>query len=586
MVAVLVAALGPLAGCRRAAPPAPGPASGAATPAASAPVSTPPRGKVITVAYSSNLLAEYEQCGCPVHPQGGLARRATLLDQARTESDAVLVLDAGDLLLPDGPLTARPDVGPAARNPEEVARRAHLMLAALARLGVAAFAPGEHDLAIGPALLRRVLAEHRIPTVSANLTDDQGQRVFDADRLLEVAGVKIGVFGLITAAPEDAALWRSWRLQAGDPAAAARDEVASLRARGAAVVVALVHAGVYAEVQDILRAAPGVDWAVLGHSAMNFETPEPMGTARALEAMSGGRDFGRLDLHLLADQEHGLRVHDLIDRGQPAQLQTILDDHQRQIAELRASAADQPPILQARTAERIAKLEKAIADDRVQLTAHPPEIRSSWFENRILALDADIADHPGLAMLVAAYDRESQRRASAGLPVGIPVRDPHDHAPTPQPAAPAAAPADKLSYTGTAACGACHDAALELWKKTAHGRALATLEKKGRERDPACVGCHVTGYLRPGGTADVRLAATRLRDVGCEACHGPGADHRDAVMATSRADARAREDRPGSFQREVPALVCLGCHTPDQTGGDFDYVPRLKAILGPGHGGV
>ena len=146
---------------------------------------------------------------------------------------------------------------------------------------------------------------------------------------------------------------------------------------------------------------------------------------------------------------------------------------------------------------------------------------------------------------------------------------------------------ETLSYTGTAACGGCHTAAFELWKKTAHGRALTTLEKKGRERDPACVGCHVTGYLRPGGTADIRLAATRLRDVGCEACHGPGADHRDAVMMTTPdAPARAREARPGSFQREVPALVCLGCHTPDQTGGDFEYGEYLKAILGPGHGGV
>jgi hypothetical protein len=581
----MLAVAAPLAGCRRAAPVPPGAASDPANPAPSAPASPPPRGKVITVAYSSNLLAEYEQCGCPVHPQGGLARRATLLDQARTESDAVLVLDAGDLLLPAGPLAAPPDASVPPRNPDEVARRAHLMLAALARLGVAAFAPGEHDLAIGPALLRRLLAEHRIPAVSANLTDDQGQRVFDGDRLLEVAGVKIGVFGLITAAPEDAALWRSWRLRAGDPAAAARDEVASLRARGAAVVVVLIHAGAYAEVQGILRAAPGVDWAVLGHSAMNFETPEPMGTARALEAMSGGRDFGRLDLHLVAGEARGM-----VDRGQHAQLQAILADHQRQIAELRAHAAEQPPILQAHTAERVAKLDKAIADDRAQLAAHPPEIRGSWFENRILPLDAGVADHPGLATLVAAYNRESQRRAAAGLPVGVAVRDPHAPAPTPARADPSAAvPADRLSYTGTAACGVCHDAALEQWKKTAHGRALATLEKKGRERDPACVGCHVTGYLQPGGTTDVRLAATRLRDVGCEACHGAGADHRDAVMATARAASRAREAgeaRPGAFRREVPALVCLGCHTPDQTGGDFEYVPYLKAILGPGHGGV
>src|SRR5207244_595704 len=72
----------------------------------------PPRGTQIVLAYQSNLLAEYQQCGCAVHPTGGLARRATLLDRARAEAEAVLVLDAGDLLLPAGPLPAATAGGP------------------------------------------------------------------------------------------------------------------------------------------------------------------------------------------------------------------------------------------------------------------------------------------------------------------------------------------------------------------------------------------------------------------------------------------------------------------------------------------
>src|SRR5690348_4439749 len=62
--------------------------------AAPAPASAPPRGKQIALLYSSNLGGDYEQCGCPVHPLGGVARRATVIDRARDEADAVLVLDA------------------------------------------------------------------------------------------------------------------------------------------------------------------------------------------------------------------------------------------------------------------------------------------------------------------------------------------------------------------------------------------------------------------------------------------------------------------------------------------------------------
>jgi hypothetical protein len=151
---------------------------------------------------------------------------------------------------------------------------------------------------------------------------------------------------------------------------------------------------------------------------MNFEMPDEVGTARALEAMSGGRDFGRLDLHVIGgDAGH------FTDRGQHAQLQAILDDHARQVGELRERAEREPPILQGRTADRIAKLDKAMVTDRALLAAHPAQIHGSWFENRIVPLDAEIADQPEIAALVAANNRESQRRAAAGLPAGLAPTD-------------------------------------------------------------------------------------------------------------------------------------------------------------------
>ena len=465
-------------------------------------------------------------------------------------------------------------------DPAEITRRAELILSALARAGLTAFTPGERDLAIGPPLLKRLLAAHRIPALAANLYDDRGRLFFDADRVVDVAGVKIGLFGLTRALPEDAERWKAWRLDARDPSAAARDEVVALHARGAQIVIALVHAGPYDEAKKILQAAPGIDWAVLGHSAMNFETPDEVGGAHTVEAMSMGKDFGRLDLHVVAPGP-------FVNRGQHAQRQAILLDHQHQIADYRARAESQPPIMQARSAEQIAKLEKAIANDREQLQQHPAEIHGSWFENRIIPLDTTIPDHPGGALLVAAYNRENQRRGNAGLPVGV-----TPHLPTaPHPVVAAAneseggaAPDDNLRYAGTVACGGCHAEALKFWQTTAHARAFATLKKAKRDRDPTCIGCHVTGYMRPGGTGDLRVATARLRDVGCEACHGPGLDNVTAEQGGGQAGNGA--PKPAQIKREVAESVCLGCHTRDQTNGDFDYAHDRKAVLGPGHGGV
>ena len=156
---------------------------------------TPPRGRALALVYTSNDDGEYERCGCPVHPLGGLARRAAELDAIRADSDAVVSVDAGDLFLPreEAPPRARP---PAA---SELERRARLLAAAYARLGVTAFSPGERDLALGAPLLRRVLADAKVPVVSANLVDGRGRLLFDADRLVDVAGVKVGIFGVTAA---------------------------------------------------------------------------------------------------------------------------------------------------------------------------------------------------------------------------------------------------------------------------------------------------------------------------------------------------------------------------------------------------
>jgi hypothetical protein len=496
------------------------------------------------------------------------------MDGARAEADGLLALDAGDLFLP--PANRGPGLLPP--DPGEVERRGRLLAAALGRMGLAAFTPGERDLALGVPSLRRLLGAAKIPIVSANLFDRGGRRVFDADRVVEIAGVKVGLFGIIKALPEDAADWKAWGLEARDPAAAARAEVAALRARGATIVIALLHTGPIADTRKLLADAPGIDWAVLGHTGMNLDEPEQAGGARMLEAMTMGKHVGQLDLHIVGGDTTAV-----VDRGRRAQVATILADHQRQLADTRQRVAETTQPGQEQQAmrkyhqQRAATLEKSIARETELLRSLPAEVKGSWFENRIIPLDAAIADHPGVALLIADYNRENRRRALAGKLVGLfyRVQNPPSamvaaHA-APLPAAAEPADAD-VRYTGTVTCGNCHQPALAFWQTTKHARALDTLVKRKRDQDPTCVGCHVTGFLRPGGTRDVTVATGRLRDVGCESCHGGGIDHVTA------------DNKKTGVSRKVPEAVCLGCHTRDQTNGEFDYATFLKAILGPGHG--
>ena len=396
--AALVAAL---VGCRRdhAVPPAAGPVPSLLTADAAPPAA--PRGREIALLYSSNLQGKYAPCTCAVQPLGGLARRATVIARARAEADAALAVDAGDLFQPEG-------------TTAETERQANLLAAGIASGGIDAFTPGEGDLAIGVPLLKKVTAAFKIPVVSANLYGRDGQRLFAADRLIDAGGTRIGFFG-VTAPPTaaDANHWRAAGIVVRDPADAARESAEALRARGAEIVVALVHAGLPAENRRLVGqmaeragtpASARIDWVVLGHSALNLESPEPVGGARLLEAQSEGKNLGRLELHLVNGAAGAGGERAWVDRGERAEIASILADHRRQLGEDDRSLGQlDPASLESYYQQRRRDLGAAIARETALLARLPAEITGSWFDNRIIPLDRNVPDDPAVATLVQAY---------------------------------------------------------------------------------------------------------------------------------------------------------------------------------------
>jgi nitrate/TMAO reductase-like tetraheme cytochrome c subunit len=80
------------------------------------------------------------------------------------------------------------------------------------------------------------------------------------------------------------------------------------------------------------------------------------------------------------------------------------------------------------------------------------------------------------------------------------------------------------TYAGSGACLECHPSAASVWRKSAHARAFHTLVAKGAEADPKCIGCHTVGFGTLSGYRR-EFGQTKLVDVGCESCHGPGSLH-------------------------------------------------------------
>jgi cytochrome c553 len=254
-----------------------------------------PRGKPLAVMYSSNLLGEYE-----AHPLGGLARRATIAGEARGKG--LVQVDAGDSLLPA--------LEGFDRDRGELERRLTLMLDGLAQARLDALVPGETDLGLGPAKLKALAGKAGVPLVAANLLSEK-KPWLPPDRLVRAAGESVGIFGLVDLAKDDL----PHPLVQTDPVAAARAAVASLRERGARLVIALFHAqGGVEQARRLAKEVKGIDVVVVGHDGAVTTEPIVEGETRIVEAHRRGILLGRLDFDLRAD---GFDARNQIVRVEP-----------------------------------------------------------------------------------------------------------------------------------------------------------------------------------------------------------------------------------------------------------------------------
>ena len=85
------------------------------------------------------------------------------------------------------------------------------------------------------------------------------------------------------------------------------------------------------------------------------------------------------------------------------------------------------------------------------------------------------------------------------------------------------------AFAGDAQCAECHQAEMAVWQKSGHAQAYKALAEyakhpKGRNFDGECIVCHTVGYEYKTGYINEKQTA-HLKNVQCEACHGPASLH-------------------------------------------------------------
>jgi hypothetical protein len=115
-------------------------------------------------------------------------------------------------------------------------------------------------------------------------------------------------------------------------------------------------------------------------------------------------------------------------------------------------------------------------------------------------------------------------------------------------------------YLGSDNCMSCHQDQYAQWQTTQHAHAFATLERVQKDATPECVQCHVVGFGRGGGFENASKTA-KLKNVGCESCHGYGTQH----------------DMLAKTEGKVAEAVCVTCHTPSNDPG-WNYAAKLPRV--------
>ncbi len=234
----------------------------------------------LDIIYTGETHAMIYPCSCPIEPDGGIARRATLVKELRSKNPDSLLLDSGGFF--GGGL-----MDTYTQNTQLDKERTLINLEAIELMQYDAVAVGDDELNFGLEFFQDAAKKFKINLVSSNMHADNVK----AYSIKEIQGLRVGIIGVTTlqAAP------KAPGVNFTEPLTALKEAVVALKKEKAGIIILLSHIDENDAI-EIVKDIPEINIVVVGHSRIKEDVLSRVGSTLIVRPAWQGRRLGKLNL--------------------------------------------------------------------------------------------------------------------------------------------------------------------------------------------------------------------------------------------------------------------------------------------------
>lgn len=245
--------------------------------------------KEITILYTGSTHSMLYPCSCPIEPDGGVSRRATLIRQLRKNNPNILVLDSGNFfaggLMDEYTQDTRLNM-----------QRTKVNLKAMELIKYDAAALGEDEFNFGLDFLKENIAKISLNFLSCNISiknDGKLTKKILPYIIKQVGGLKVGIIGLTN----NLAKQRAGDISFVEPIIAVEKTIKELKKNNTDILIVLSNLG-ETQNSDLINEVKGINILIANWPVKEGESYKEVGSTFVFNPSRQGRKLGVLILSI------------------------------------------------------------------------------------------------------------------------------------------------------------------------------------------------------------------------------------------------------------------------------------------------